>query len=234
MSLRMNLYGWSFDAFRQVLGSKDSAVLESASKRLTESLKEPELSKARGWLRTLLWDGFPPRQDRPPSAEPEDGGLLTVQMETESHVFAVYSIVRSIAQSPNVDLATESSDWTHSAVSSLYQDLSACGFSRSKDCPVRFHNWISQLSNGTALFGDDFRTQWSFYSWFTNHDLESVIPVLQAAAKFTRPVPEGYPEEARMKIPTGVSEDGKKYIADLLGWFGQLQTTGRDAFVLWW
>ena len=54
---------------------------------------------------------------------------------------------------------------------------------------------MSGLSNGTPLFGDDFRTEWSYYTLFTNSDLAAMIPVFKAAADFRRTLPEGYPEE---------------------------------------
>ena len=45
----MNLYGWSLPAFKRVLGSKDSAVLEKASALISETLpKEPAQSNAKG------------------------------------------------------------------------------------------------------------------------------------------------------------------------------------------
>ena len=114
MSLRMNLYGWSLPAFRQVLGSKDPAVLEKAIALISKTLpKEPAQSNAKAWLRTLIENGFPFRQDREPSSEPADGGLLTVQMETEAHVFTVYCVARTIARDDYLDLAGQSSNWAH-------------------------------------------------------------------------------------------------------------------------
>ena len=47
MSLRMNLYGWSFESFTQVLGSKNAAVLAAAAARLSECLDEANLSRGR-------------------------------------------------------------------------------------------------------------------------------------------------------------------------------------------
>ena len=231
----MNLYGWSLPSFAQVLGSKDSAVLEDATARLCETLpNEPGLSKAKAWLQTLIESGFPLRQDREMPSEPADGGLLTVRMETEVHVFAIYCLVRAIARNDHLDLATESSNWAHPAVGSLYQDLSSCGFTRSESCCVQYFSWMSRLSNGSPLFGDDFRTEWSSYTFFSNQELADMIPVFQAAADFRRPLPEGYPEELTTKMMTGLSEGGKEFVADLIKWFDQIQRSGQDAFLLWW
>src|ERR1700722_20139319 len=134
----MNLYGWHLSSFTKVLGSRDSTTLETAAARLNETLqKEPSRSTAMAWLRTLIEKGFPLRQDRYPQAEAADGGLLTVQMETEAHAFVVYCVMRAIAGADHLDLASESSSWAHPAVGSLYQDLASCDFTRSKNCNVK-------------------------------------------------------------------------------------------------
>jgi hypothetical protein len=235
VSLRMNLYGWSQPAFTAALGSKDAAVLEAATARLSETLpKEPGHSRARAWLRTLVESGFPLRQDREPPAEPADGGLLTVRMETEVHVFAAHCLARAVARDDHLDLAGESSNWKHPAVGSLYQELAACGFTRSKGCCREYFSWMARLMEGSPLFGDAFRTQWSFYSLFSNQELAAMIPVLQAAAEFTRPLPAGCPEEIVRNTKTSLSEGGKGFVADLIRWFGQIQRAGQDAFILWW
>jgi hypothetical protein len=93
---------------------------------------------------------------------------------------------------------------------------------------------MSNLSNGSPLFGDDFRTHWSYYSIFTNQELAGIIPVFQAAAAFQRPLPEGYPEQVTKTMKTGLSESGKQFIGDLVLWFGQIHQAGQDAFILWW
>jgi hypothetical protein len=231
----MNLYGWSLAAFKQILGSHDSAVLQKATSQLSETLtKEPAQSKAKAWLRTLTEKGFPLRQDREPASEPEDGGLLRIQLETEIHVFGVYCLARAIAHDEHLDLAGESSNWTHAAVELLHRDLASCGFTKSKSCCVQYFYWMSGLSNGTPLFGDDFRTDWSFYTLFSNSDLATMIPVFQAAASFRRTLPEGYPEELTKKMVTSLSDAGKEFVLDLIKWFGQIQQAGQDAFILWW
>jgi hypothetical protein len=235
LSLRMNLYGWSLPAFRQVLGSNDPAVLEKATALITKTLpKEPAQSQAKAWLRTLVEYGFPFQQEREPFPEPADGGLLTVQMETEAHVFTVHCLARAIAREGHLDLAGESSNWAHPAVASLYRELASCGFTKSKSCCVEYFSWMSSFSKGSPLFGDDFRTEWSFYSLFSNRDLAAMIPVFQAAADFKRALPEGYPKEVANKMATGLSDGGKAFVLDLIKWFGQIQQAGQDAFVIWW
>jgi hypothetical protein len=231
----MNLYGWRLSSFTQVLGGKDSALLEAATARLSQALsKEPALPKAKAWLQTLIESGFPLRQDRPPPSEPADGGLLTVQMETEIHVTVVHCLARAIAREDDLDLAGESSNWAHPAVGSLHQDLASCGFTRSKGCCAQYFSWMLRLSKGSPLFGDDFRTEWSFYTWFANEELAAMVPVFQAAADFKRPLPKGYPEEALKNMRTGLSDGGKEFIGDLIKWFSQIQQAGQDAFILWW
>lgn len=231
----MNLRGWSFPNFQQLLGSNDSAVLEKASELISETLeKEPaQQAKAKAWLRTLIQNGFAIREDRETSSEPADGGLLLVPMETEAHVFTVYCMARATARDDCLDLASESSSWHHSAVAALYDELSALKFHLSGKCPVEYHTWMSKLSNGSPIFGDDFLTDWSFYTLFSNRELAAMIPVLQAAADFQRSLPEGYPEEFTKKMATELSDFGKKFVLDLIKWYGQIQLAGQDAFILW-
>jgi hypothetical protein len=231
----MNLYGWRLSSVTQVLGSKDSALLEAATARLSEALpKEPALSQARAWLQTLIESGFPLQQDRPPLSVSADGSLLTVQMETEVHVTVVHCLARAIASEDDLDLASESSNWDHSAVGSLYQELASCGFTRSTYCCPQYFSWMLRLSEGSPLFGDDFRTEWSFYTFFANEELAAMIPVFQAAADFKRSLPKDYPEEARKKMRMGLSDGGKEFIGGLIKWFSQIQQAGQDAFILWW
>jgi hypothetical protein len=231
----MNLYGWSLSDFKQILGSRDFAVLEKANALNSETFtKEPTQSKAKAWLRTLIEDGFPLQQESEQSSEPEDGGLLTVPMETEIHVFVVHCLARAIARDDFLDLASESSRWAHPAVGSLYGELATIGFTKSKDCGVQFFSWMSSLSNGSPLFGDDFRTEWSFYTHFSNGDLAAMIPVFQAATGFTRILPEELPEELTKQLATSLSSNGKEFLLDLIKWFGKIHQAGQDAFILWW
>lgn len=231
----MNLYGWSLSAFKEALASKSTAVLRKATALVEETLTtEPAISRAKAWLCTLIVSGFPLRQDRTLSAGPADGGLLTVQMETEFHAFAIYCLVRAIARDEWLDLSAESSSWKHPAVVELYQELRASGFTRSKGCSIQALTCMASLIDGSPLFGDSFRTDWSFYTIFSNQELAAMIPVLQAAVGFRRPLPEGYPEELIKNAITGLSEDGKKFVADLVKWFCRIQQAGQDAFIFWW
>lgn len=232
MSLRMNIYGWNLAEFRKILGSKDTAVLEKASSLISETLpKEPVRTQASAWLHTLVERGYPLWEEREPS-EAVDGDLLTVKMETEAHVVANFCLVRSIA-SDGLDLATASSHWSHPAVGMLYRELASCGFTKSSGCCVQYFSWMSGLSNGTPLFGDDFRTDWSFYTVFSNSDLAAMIPVFQAAADFQRALPEGIPDEYARTMVTCLSDGSKQFVQVLIKWLGQIQQTGQDAFILW-
>jgi hypothetical protein len=233
----MHLYGWHLSSFKQALGSKDSDLLEAATARLsecfTEEADESTVSKAKAWLRTLIESGFPLREDREPPSAPADGGLLTVQMETEDHAFVVYCLARATARDDCMDLGSESSDWKYPAFQSLWDEFSTCGFTRSNKCPVELHNWMCRFLGGSPLFGDRFHTNWSFYTFFSNQELASMIPVYQAAADFKRTLAEAYPEEFR-KERESLSEGGKKFIGDLIKWLGQIQQAGQHAFILWW
>lgn len=231
----MNLRGWCLSSFTHVLGSKDLAALDGALTRIAESMtREPARSKAAVWVRTLVNDGFPLRGDRGPAAEAADGGLLTIRAEAEYHAIAVHDLVRTIARPEHLDLACESSVWTHDAVGSLYRELAACGFTKSRQCPVQYFTWMSRLSGGSPLFGDEFRSDWSFYSWFGTQELADFVPMLRAATEFKRPRPPGLPPSMAERLPAELSEGGKQFADDLARWLGQLHAAGQDAFVLWW
>ncbi|MEI8383696.1 MAG: hypothetical protein WCJ09_26515 [Planctomycetota bacterium] len=202
---------------------------------ISETLpKEPARSQALGWLHTLVENGYPLWQDRKQSVEPADGDLLTVKMETEAHVFANFCLARAIASDGQLDLASVSSHWSQPAVGKLYRELASCGFTKSSECCVQYFSWMSGLSNGTPLFGDDFRTDWSFYTLFINSDLATMIPVFQAAADFQRTLPEGIPDEYARTMVACLSDGSKQFTQDLVNWFGQIQQAGQDAFILWW
>ncbi len=67
MSIRMNIYGWSFADFKAVLGSGDTAVLERANTLLSASVSDETYRiKGAAWLRTLIDDGYPLVKERPP------------------------------------------------------------------------------------------------------------------------------------------------------------------------
>lgn len=235
VSLRMNLYGWRIPEFLRVIGSQDPAVLKRATSRVTESLSSgPAQSQAIAWLHTLVMKGYPLRWDREQAMEPAEGELLTVQMETEVHALTVYCLARAIAREEHLEFAGESSYWKHSAVGSLYRELEACGFTRSTSCDPLLFSGITSLENGRPLFGDDFRTEWSYYTWFTNSDLSAMISVFQAAVDYRRDIPEGVSEKFAKNGATSISDDAKQFVTDLNDWFQRIQVAGQDAFILWW
>jgi hypothetical protein len=234
MSLRMNLYGWSFGAFRKTIGGGDEAVLEKATAGLSEALKEPQLSRGLAWLQTLIQKGYPFRDEPAPYSPPDDGGLVTVLAETETHAVVVHSIVKAIAQPDPLDLVSKSSLWVHECVASLHKEIRACEFNRSKACPRNYLRWIMKLSNGTPFFGDEFRTAWTFYTAFRNEELEPLIAFLRAAAEYTRVFPEKFLEEMKSKVSPSLSEGGKRFTGDLAGMFDQIRTVGQDAYIVWW
>jgi hypothetical protein len=232
----MNLYGWSLRAFGNVLASANSSVLKAATAHFVQSQKdESAIPRGKAWLQTLIEKGFPLREARERPAEPIDGGLLTMQMETEAHVFATYSIVRAIAADDHIDLARESSDWAQPVVSAFHRELGDCRFSQSKECPRELHSWIWKLNHGTPLFGDDFRTNWSYYTIFTHQELAAMVPVFQAAVDYERPVPESTPNYPRNPgVMRRLSEGPRQFAQDLSKWLGQIKEAGQDAFILWW
>ena len=234
MSLRMNLYGWSLDSFLDVLGSKNAAVLKAASAHLTESYPDkPEYAKkAKAWLRTLINTRVPLQRDRKPLAVPDNGGLMMVQMETELYAWVTFSILRAIAREDHLNPATQS--YKHPSIRMLWDEFINCRFVDSKECPWQIHWWMGQLEGGTPLFGDGFRTSWSYYTIFTNADLGEIIRVFHAGARFKRKVPRSVPKEVREKLQKSLSRGGKEFIADLMNWFGQIHKAGQDAFIMWW
>jgi hypothetical protein len=235
MALRMNLYGCKLQSLIDAVGGNDYSIIESATKCLADVFhNDADFLKAKAWLRTLIYEGCPLRDSRQLPAVADDGGRLLSRMETEIHAFVVYAIVRSIARPEDHDFSSESSSWHHSAISALYDDLSTCGFTRSRQCPIRFHGWISAMSNGTPLFGDDFRTEWSFYSLLKNNDLSGLLAAFYVAMNYEREIPEMLPVEARVGLATRLSEAGRSLMADLSNWFTKIHEDGQDAFIFWW
>src|SRR5215469_6663797 len=121
MSLRMNLYGWSFTAFRNTIGSGDEALLQKATAQLNEALKEPHLSRGVAWLRTLIQKGYPLREEPAPFLPREDGGLVSVLAETETHAVVVDAIKMAIAQPDHLNLVVRSSTWVKECGASLHR-----------------------------------------------------------------------------------------------------------------
>jgi hypothetical protein len=236
----MHLYGWRYESFVSVLGSNNAAVLKVAGARLSEAFGDESLrTRGHAWLRTLIEAGFPLATDREAPSVPDDGGLLTMRMETETHVVAVHSIVRVISRDEYLDLASESTDLIHPAAEGLFHELGVCGFTCSGPCDDRYWTRWAKLLDGTPLFGDDFHSP-SFYSWLSNQDLAGMTSVFRAAREFQRPLPKAIaeaPEEKwealRRAYKTSLSEGGKAAVTELARWFGQIQRAGQDAFILW-
>jgi hypothetical protein len=201
---------------------------------LASSLRdETTLAKARRWLSTLIENGFPLSEQQDPVSEPDDGGLLVVRMETEVHVAVVDSIARAIRREEYLDFAIESSTWAHPIVGAVYQELSACHFTRSEQCSMDYFDAMTRLSNGSPLFGDDFKSQWSFYTFFTNAELQAIIPVFGAAIDFKRELPNFIPDDARGQYRTSLSSGSRDFLSDLTKWFKQIQQAKQDTFILW-
>lgn len=93
---------------------------------------------------------------------------------------------------------------------------------------------MSALRNGTPLFGDGFRTKWSFYTLFSNDELATMIPVFQAAADFKRIFPEEYPEAYTKNMDTTLSKGSSDFVLDLVNWLEKLHQAKQDALILWW
>ena len=235
MSLRMNLYGWSFQGFCVVLGSKNRSVLKAATAQLSKCLSdEADLARGEAWLGTLIDAGYPFNKDRERPVPPTDGGLLTMQMETAAHIYGIHCIARAIARDDHLDLSMDSSNWSRPSVHSLLQELGACRFTIKGGLPREYYSWMVRLADGLPFFGDDFRTNWEFYSCFTNEELASLIPIFKAGARFKRKFPEDFSEESKARMPSSLSEGGRRLIKDLIKWFSRIQEAGQDAFIIWW
>jgi hypothetical protein len=146
----MNIYGWHFQDFRNLLGSNNSQVLKKATEILVESATEDyDPSKAKAWIRLLIEKGFTFREDRERPTEPVNGGLLTMRMETETHVSALYAIAKALAGEDAMDLSSESDTWKHPCIMSLYKDLGDCGFTLTEQGLRDLTNWILKLNHGS-------------------------------------------------------------------------------------
>lgn len=232
MSLRLNLYGWNSDKFRQVLGSGNQEVLERSQSLVAEAFKKEELrDRGQGWLRTLINEKIQLRSERLPAQAPTDGGLLNVLMETEVHAIAVDCLRRAVTRADHLDLSMDSSSWSHPAVLNLHRELRTIDFNSSQHGDRRYWTWISVLSNGSPLFGDDFRSDWSYYSILSADDVAGFIPFLKAAVDFERKLPSWAPAGEH---PTSLSEMAKKFAMALCGWFEQIQQAGQEPFIIWW
>jgi len=231
----MNLSGCRIQAITAAIGSNDSVILDRASTHLSDILSDVSARlKAQAWLQTLVGTGYPLRSARQPPALQDDGSLLVHHLEAEIHICAIHSLVQALNQEDYLDLAGESSHWSHPAITALSDDLRACGFTRSDECPASLFTWLSALSYGTPLFGDGFQTEWSFYSFVANEELQSVIADLAVAMAYERPLPDYIPDDVRKTMNTRLSDNGQEFARELSGWFERIQQAGQDAYVIWW
>ena len=235
MALRMNLYGCDLKRFLDVLGSKNTSARSAAETCLSESLTNPVvLGKARAWLGRLIDEGYPLRSERPQPSVSEDGSLLVTQLETELHAVVVYSLMRTLFKDACLDLSRESSTWHYSAIVAFDNELGKCGFMRSKECPTMFIHWMSALTGGSPLFGDGFRSDWSFYTVLKNDELTSLVGAIETAQKFEKHIPDSYPETFRKASFTKLSDAGNQFARAFGGWLRRIQQAGQDAFIYWW
>jgi hypothetical protein len=62
-----------------------------------------------------------------------------------------------------------------------------------------------------------------------NDQIAALVTSFEAALRFERILPDGIPEEARKRLGTRLSDDARKFLGDLIGWFGQIHQAGQDA-----
>jgi hypothetical protein len=234
MSLRPNVFGWSFQGLKQVLRSKDAEVLRQASLMITAArLETLDQQRALTWLRTLIDDGLSLRSERPRPSLGDDGGLLTVQVETEFHALVVISLVQTIAHKQELNWTEDSSDWKHEGISAVWNEATACRFTGSDKCALHFFKGMAALSRGTPLFGDDLRSDWSLYTYMLHADLAGFIAGLRAVESFERRLPTDIPEKYRKELPTSLSDNAKLFVHKLSEWFSRIEQAGQDFFVMW-
>jgi hypothetical protein len=235
MSLRMHLYGWKLQEFIDAIGSKNRTLLKKASAHLEKTYKggrnEADLPKALAWLRTLINEGHSLRKDRQWPAPGVDGGLVIMHMEAGIHVAAVFCLFEALRRKEYLDQGSDL--WSHSVSLALSDDLRACGFNRSGENSAEFIQALWKLGGGTPLFGDDFCTNWEKYAVIENNQLAALVAGFRAAMSFKRNLPNNIPSAARKKLKTRLSGRPKEFIGDLVGWLGQIQEAGQDAFILW-
>jgi hypothetical protein len=234
MSLRMDLHGWKLQEFIDVIGSKNATVLERASAHLEElykGAKDDDLSKALAWLHTLINEGHSLRWERERPAVAMDGALLAMQMEAGIHVNVIYSLVEAIRREEFLHPAFDS--WGQGVSTGLRNEFSACGFIGSRECSIEFLQALHRLDGGTPLFGDDFYTSWQYYSIIENDRIAALVQGFEGVLRFERKLPADIPDHIRERFKVRVSDDYKKLISDLIGWLGQIEQAGQDAFILW-
>lgn len=235
MALRMNLYGCQISAIHEAVGSKSDTLLEAASAQVADTLNEESArAKAIAWLETLIQTGHPLNSARPHPSVPEDGSLLVSHVETEIHVCALHCLIQGIQRDDWLDLSGQSSHWHHSAISALYNDLAACGFTKSTECPMELFRCLESLNHGTPLFGDDFRTDWSYYSLLPTNEVVGFIQALKVAVEFKRSIPDFIPEHLRETMVISLTDEAREFVTELSGWLRQIADSGQDAYILWW
>lgn len=235
MSLRMNLYGFRLASLVDRLGSGNPDVLDAARSLLSKSLRdEADLVSAQVWLETLVCTGYPVKYGAPAPHASENGGLIVSHSETETHAFVAWALMQATAGPDLLDLSEVSSVYTIDAITTLYDESRACGFLKSRDCSVDFITSLSSLQSGTPLFGDEFRSDWSFYSILENRRLTSVIPVMAAACRFERIIPDHLPPEVKSSMRARLSDQGRSFADEFSRWLGEIRDSGLDAFLMWW
>ncbi|MCR9231397.1 MAG: hypothetical protein NXI29_10325 [bacterium] len=234
MSLRMNLYGCDLHAILNALGSQNQKLLEQACEQLSQVLDAgPECDKVQGWIQTLIETGPTLRLNRPVPEVPQSGDLLTCQMETELHVVGLDCLVKALRKEEHLNLAGESSFWNHGIISDLQQELSGCQFKPGNVDLLMYFNYFTVLSQGTPLFGDDFRSRWSYYTIIPHSELNDLLVVLQEALAYERSLPETMPEELRQHTPTQLTDEMASFVKEFLGWLTQLEQHEQDLYLLW-
>ncbi len=100
----------------------------------------------------------------------------------------------------------------------LYNDLAACGFTKSTECPMELFRCLESLNHGTPLFGDDFRTDWSYYSLLPTNEVVGFIQALKVAVEFKRSIPDFIPEHLRETMVISLTDEAREFVTELSGW----------------
>ena len=235
MSLRMNLYSFELSSLIELLSSGEQGILAAAHENVEASLRAPDdRERAKLWVSRLVRDGVLLARDREPPSTPSDGDLLVSRLETELHVVGLFALIRAMTNPQALDLAVESSSWTRETLGAVIGEMRECGFLGSAECPRVLRESLAALDSGTPLFGDGFRTDWSYYSILQHAVLGETIAALERACAYRRPIPAYVPESVRKSVKAELSEAGRALVQELRGWLGKVMSAGHDALVLWW
>jgi len=158
-------------------------------------------------------------------------GLVVMHMEAGIHFAAVFCLFEPLRRKEYLDPGFDL--WSDRVSLALSDDLRACGFNNSREYSVEFIQALWKLGGGTPLFGDDFCTNWEKYAIIENNQLAVLVAGFQAALGFKRKLPKSMSASDRKRIKTRLSDKPKEFISDLVGWLGQIQEAGQDAFILW-